>query len=576
MSTTADFDHIARTWLQDGPVAMPDRSLQAALDEVHATPQRRFGAARRAIPLNGFALKLAAAAMAGLLVIVAIGAFSAFGPTGNVGGTPVATPVPTPSPSPTPIPVSLMTAGRRGPTSSIGRLRSRESRSRSGTVGASRAWKRTSWIWPSERPTRPCLVDAHARRRGLPGSVRGTSGPDRNTLGPSVDDLVTALTNVEGYDASAVTDVTIGGLPARSFVLTDAADTTCQPETLIGLADTVSHESGLDHALCRPGRGRTAPRDPERRALGIGAREGAGRVRDHDRRGDRHDHVPVGIDNSRTGRATPGSGIALPLRLRQWPTLVEAAVTERTIPILPCRSIDDVLAFYEALGFDVTYRQERPNTFAVVARGAIELQFFVLKELDPAASYSTCYVLTSDVDGLYEAFTAGSAGLDGPRPDPRDPPHRAGPRPVIRRPPVHRRRPRRQLHPDRPADRVAGAADGRDRGTARAGAGRRGDAGRLAERRRGRGEGPGLCVRRTIHRPPGRSRSARSCFGPTSRTAWRRRGCGRLPCGGPGDRARRRPGQGRPPTTCDGPRSWRSPSPNSCRVRDAPAIVLGP
>ncbi len=79
--------------------------------------------------------------------------------------------------------------------------------------------------------------------------------------------------------------------------------------------------------------------------------------------------------------------------------------TERTIPILPCRSIDDVLVFYRTLGFEVTYQQERPNTFAVVQRDGIELQFFVLKGLDPANSYSTCYVLTSDVDSLYAAFT---------------------------------------------------------------------------------------------------------------------------------------------------------------------------
>jgi len=43
----------------------------------------------------------------------------------------------------------------------------------------------------------------------------------------------------------------------------------------------------------------------------------------------------------------------------------------------------------------------------VVARGGIELQFFVLKALDPATSYSSCYVLVDDVDGLYEAFTTG-------------------------------------------------------------------------------------------------------------------------------------------------------------------------
>ena len=77
-------------------------------------------------------------------------------------------------------------------------------------------------------------------------------------------------------------------------------------------------------------------------------------------------------------------------------------MTERTIPILPCRSIDDTLAFYEALGFAVTYRQERPNTFAAVTRGGIELQFFVLKALDPTANYSTCYVIVVDADALYE------------------------------------------------------------------------------------------------------------------------------------------------------------------------------
>jgi catechol 2,3-dioxygenase-like lactoylglutathione lyase family enzyme len=88
-------------------------------------------------------------------------------------------------------------------------------------------------------------------------------------------------------------------------------------------------------------------------------------------------------------------------------------LTERTIPILPCRSIDDVLTFYRALGFAVTYQQERPNTYAVVQRGGIELQFFVLRALDPTQSYSTCYVLVSDVDKLYEAFTTGLRDASG-------------------------------------------------------------------------------------------------------------------------------------------------------------------
>ena len=80
---------------------------------------------------------------------------------------------------------------------------------------------------------------------------------------------------------------------------------------------------------------------------------------------------------------------------------------ERMIPLLPCRSIDDQIAFYEALGFEVTYRQKAPNVYASVQRGLIELHFFVMKGYEPADSYSTCYVLVSDVDRLYEEFRAG-------------------------------------------------------------------------------------------------------------------------------------------------------------------------
>ena len=43
----------------------------------------------------------------------------------------------------------------------------------------------------------------------------------------------------------------------------------------------------------------------------------------------------------------------------------------------------------------------------MIRRGAIELQFFVLKGYEPANSYSTCYVMVSDVDQLYADFRAG-------------------------------------------------------------------------------------------------------------------------------------------------------------------------
>ncbi|MFF8816083.1 bleomycin resistance protein [Streptomyces pactum] len=82
-------------------------------------------------------------------------------------------------------------------------------------------------------------------------------------------------------------------------------------------------------------------------------------------------------------------------------------MSETTIPILPCRTLDPVLDFYRALGFEVTFRQRSPNPYAAVERGGIQLHFFAMKRYDPAGSYSTCYVRTDAVDALHRSFRAG-------------------------------------------------------------------------------------------------------------------------------------------------------------------------
>ena len=46
---------------------------------------------------------------------------------------------------------------------------------------------------------------------------------------------------------------------------------------------------------------------------------------------------------------------------------------EKTIPILPCQSLQPLLDFYTALGFEVTFEQRSPNPYAVVERGGVEL-----------------------------------------------------------------------------------------------------------------------------------------------------------------------------------------------------------
>ncbi|WP_030679016.1 VOC family protein [Streptomyces rimosus] len=81
-------------------------------------------------------------------------------------------------------------------------------------------------------------------------------------------------------------------------------------------------------------------------------------------------------------------------------------MAETVIPMLPCPSIDELLDFYRALGFEVTSYQKTPNPYCGVRLRGIELQFFGMKGYDPTTSYSACYVLTDDVDGLHSSFRA--------------------------------------------------------------------------------------------------------------------------------------------------------------------------
>ena len=80
---------------------------------------------------------------------------------------------------------------------------------------------------------------------------------------------------------------------------------------------------------------------------------------------------------------------------------------EVTIPTLPCRDLDDSIGFYEALGFDCTFRQRRPNPYAVVARGDIQIHLFGIDQFDPELSYGSVIVAVPDPDALYRAFAEG-------------------------------------------------------------------------------------------------------------------------------------------------------------------------
>ncbi len=58
------------------------------------------------------------------------------------------------------------------------------------------------------------------------------------------------------------------------------------------------------------------------------------------------------------------------------------------IPVLPCVSLPDTLAFYRLLGFEVTYEQTRPYVYGAVRRGGMNVHFMGIKGLDPKPAFS--------------------------------------------------------------------------------------------------------------------------------------------------------------------------------------------
>ncbi|MFI6390745.1 VOC family protein [Nonomuraea sp. NPDC050547] len=86
---------------------------------------------------------------------------------------------------------------------------------------------------------------------------------------------------------------------------------------------------------------------------------------------------------------------------------------EKTVPLLPCRSIDEITEFYEMLGFTRTYRQTRPNPYVSLKRDDLELGFFGMPGFNPEDSYGSCVVVVPDTGELFGAFAEGMRAAYG-------------------------------------------------------------------------------------------------------------------------------------------------------------------
>ncbi len=219
-------ERIVRSWLTEGTMRLPDRVLDAVLDEVPSTPQRRawWPAWRFADMNNTLRLGLAAVAVTAVGLI----GFSLLPHRNDVGG---GAPNSTPSAAQTlaattaPTPTAALRLPLAGPIEP-GRY-TVDVRDSPITVGLTlgSGWDSGGWyvrsdpmnaavsLWIAANvPADPC---------DMPGSL-----PDQ-PIGPTVDDFVSALDAQANTDLSAMVDVTIGGHAGKRFVMTYSEHPTC-------------------------------------------------------------------------------------------------------------------------------------------------------------------------------------------------------------------------------------------------------------------------------------------------------------------------------------------------------------
>ena len=86
-----------------------------------------------------------------------------------------------------------------------------------------------------------------------------------------------------------------------------------------------------------------------------------------------------------------------------------AQVEGQVIPTLPARDIEQTVAYYEALGFDLVAKYPGEQTYAIVRRDDAELHFYEFP-VDPKENLAGCYLRIGDADALHAEWMA--AGIE--------------------------------------------------------------------------------------------------------------------------------------------------------------------
>jgi hypothetical protein len=235
MKPDRDANGIVRTWMENGVTQLPDRVLDDVLLEIRAIPQRRRSWGGATLPQLSRAAQVGLATAA-VLLAVAMGLavfLSGRGVGSHIGG---------PTPTPTPTPMAL-------PQDPI--------RLEAGTYAIGDPFPmRVTFEVPEGWTAAPYGPLEAGVSRGNEGGVAvvivdnvvsdpcdASQGLLVPAVGPSVEDLVVAISNWAGFEATEPVDVTLDGFQGKQFELTAPGRSFCHSE--ISTWSTVERTNGM-------------------------------------------------------------------------------------------------------------------------------------------------------------------------------------------------------------------------------------------------------------------------------------------------------------------------------------------
>lgn len=222
MRADPELERVVRSWLQKEGHEDAERVLFTVLNQVDTTPQRPAEWLARRFPImNNKTVRYGIAAVA-ILVIAVVGANLL--PGTNLGSppTPTATAVSTATPAPSTLAVPF------GTPLDPGRYALSDQFPIHLTFEIEDSWNACSESGTEQNLCRP---DSGISFVIVENVVADPCDPEDRGLdpavGPSVDDLVTAISNLEGLDATAPIDVTVSGFSGKEFELIAPVEAPC-------------------------------------------------------------------------------------------------------------------------------------------------------------------------------------------------------------------------------------------------------------------------------------------------------------------------------------------------------------